>query len=242
MRIFFVFIIISFLPVCSSAQDKHTETQDEIFSELSGDLTTLYDKISQTYKILKENDKAVYDTYLSRHTYFETSANAQIMSEPSKDSKVLLNTTRPEKYRIISHIDGWYEVLFFKADEIPVDSMMENDFMERLNFGWIESSNGHELEKQEIQQSLPNYRAAGEGNQENVLFVDKWIDKNIEVIIKKLKEKIFEPLINKANEIKKKYENNSFIYVSGFTIDFGIPPSISISFSFKEKNLKQEKP
>ena len=47
-------------------------------------------------------------------------------------------------------------------------------------------------------------------------------------------EDIYEILLAGVNKIKEKYKNNAYISVTGFSINVGVPPSISVSFAFKK--------
>lgn len=44
---------------------------------------------------------------------------------------------------------------------------------------------------------------------------------------------MFFRLANKAQKIKDRWRNNPYILVTGFTIEIGVPPSVSIEFAFK---------
>jgi hypothetical protein len=46
-------------------------------------------------------------------------------------------------------------------------------------------------------------------------------------------EDIYDTLLDGANKVKGKYKNNAYISVTGFSINVGVPPSVSISFAFK---------
>ena len=82
----------------------------------------------------------------------------------------------------------------------------------------------------------PGFVFTGEESKGKGIYLDDWIDKNSGKIIAKLTEPIFEWIINTANKFKTKYENNPLVYVSGFTLDVGASPSLSISFEFKKEN------
>lgn len=47
-------------------------------------------------------------------------------------------------------------------------------------------------------------------------------------------EDIYQKVIGKIQDLKKKYDNNDYVRVSGFSVDVGIPPSVNISFEFKD--------
>jgi|GEM_PF-4884389 len=51
---------------------------------------------------------------------------------------------------------------------------------------------------------------------------------------KKQTEDIYEIVINKMRALKKQYENNPYIRISGFDINIGIVPSVTVSIEFKE--------
>ncbi len=234
MRAYFSFKIISififFVPITLFAQSIDTKNQEKILSELSRDLSDLHNQISRAFTLLKERtgDK----TNLSQHIYFQVNENVQIMREPSKDSAVLFKTTRPTIFRIIFSENGWYEVLFLKpSTEISISEDPFEGLLERVTSGWIEASKGSVYNKIELQ---PGFVFTGEESKGKGIYLDDWIDKNSGKIIAKLTEPIFEWIINTANKFKTKYENNPLVYVSGFTLDVGASPSLSISFEFKK--------
>lgn len=47
-------------------------------------------------------------------------------------------------------------------------------------------------------------------------------------------EDIYQKVISKIQDLKQKYDNNDYVRVSGFSVDVGIPPSVNISFEFKD--------
>ena len=49
-----------------------------------------------------------------------------------------------------------------------------------------------------------------------------------------LAEEIFKSLTEQATHLRDAYRNNPYINVSGFTVNVGVPPSVSISFEFKK--------
>jgi hypothetical protein len=46
-------------------------------------------------------------------------------------------------------------------------------------------------------------------------------------------EDMFTRLAKKAKQIKDRWRNNPYISVTGFTVEVGLPPSVSIDFEFK---------
>jgi len=46
-------------------------------------------------------------------------------------------------------------------------------------------------------------------------------------------EKMYEKIMESVKKIRDKYQNNPYVSVSGFSIDIGMPPSVSVSFKFK---------
>ena len=47
-------------------------------------------------------------------------------------------------------------------------------------------------------------------------------------------EDIYQKVIGRIQEFKRKYDDNDYVRVSGFSVDVGIPPSVNISFEFKD--------
>jgi hypothetical protein len=47
-------------------------------------------------------------------------------------------------------------------------------------------------------------------------------------------EDIYQKVIGKIQDLKRKYDDNDYVRVSGFSVDVGIPPSVNISFEFKD--------
>ncbi len=45
---------------------------------------------------------------------------------------------------------------------------------------------------------------------------------------------IYNKIIYKMRELKKKYQNHPYIKITGFDINIGIPPSVTISIEFKK--------
>jgi len=45
---------------------------------------------------------------------------------------------------------------------------------------------------------------------------------------------IYQVIIKKMYDLEKKYENNPYVRISGFDINIGIPPSVTISLEFKK--------
>ena len=47
-------------------------------------------------------------------------------------------------------------------------------------------------------------------------------------------DKLYEEILEKVNNFKEKYKNNPYVTVTGFSVNIGVPPSVSVSFEFKE--------
>jgi hypothetical protein len=47
-------------------------------------------------------------------------------------------------------------------------------------------------------------------------------------------EDIYQKVISRIQDFKRKYDDNDYVRVSGFSVDVGIPPSVNISFEFKD--------
>lgn len=60
---------------------------------------------------------------------------------------------------------------------------------------------------------------------------NKPLPKNIS---KNQTQDVYEMIINKMWVLKKKYENNPYIRISGFDINIGIIPSVTVSIEFKK--------
>lgn len=50
---------------------------------------------------------------------------------------------------------------------------------------------------------------------------------------KTVSEKILSRLTSLAIKFRKKYKDNEYLSVSGFSVDVGVPPSVSVDFEFK---------
>jgi len=53
-------------------------------------------------------------------------------------------------------------------------------------------------------------------------------------VSKKQTEDMYEMIINKMYALKKKYDNNPYVRISGFDVNIGIPPSVTVSIEFKK--------
>lgn len=49
-----------------------------------------------------------------------------------------------------------------------------------------------------------------------------------------LRDRLLQNMMERVQAMREKYENNPHIQVSGFNVEIGISPSLSIGFSFKE--------
>ena len=49
---------------------------------------------------------------------------------------------------------------------------------------------------------------------------------------KSLSDRIYEQIVAKITAIRDKYKDNKYVRVSGFTVNVGVPPSVSVSFEF----------
>ncbi|MCY1561653.1 hypothetical protein D9M68_989440 [compost metagenome] len=47
------------------------------------------------------------------------------------------------------------------------------------------------------------------------------------------KGKPFEESLKYVSDMKEKYKNNPYVRIVGFSVDFSIPPGVSVSFEFK---------
>lgn len=47
-------------------------------------------------------------------------------------------------------------------------------------------------------------------------------------------DRIYEQIMDSVKKVKDKYDQNPYVSVSGFSVDIGIPPSVSVSFEFKK--------
>jgi len=45
---------------------------------------------------------------------------------------------------------------------------------------------------------------------------------------------VYDVIVQKASEMKEKYRNNPYFSVTGFTVNIGLPPSVSMNFAFKK--------
>jgi len=48
------------------------------------------------------------------------------------------------------------------------------------------------------------------------------------------KADVFEEIVEQASKMKDKYKNNPYVSVTGFSVNVGVPPSMSINIEFKK--------
>lgn len=47
-------------------------------------------------------------------------------------------------------------------------------------------------------------------------------------------DKLYQQIMESVKKVKDKYDKNPYVSVSGFSVDVGIPPSVSVSFEFNK--------
>lgn len=50
---------------------------------------------------------------------------------------------------------------------------------------------------------------------------------------KSAKDQIYEKIMTSVKGFRDKYENNPYVTITGFSVNIGVPPSVSVSFEFK---------
>ena len=51
--------------------------------------------------------------------------------------------------------------------------------------------------------------------------------------VKSTTDAMYQQIMDKVRGLKEKYQNNTYVRVTGFSVDVTIPPAVSISFEFK---------
>jgi hypothetical protein len=64
----------------------------------------------------------------------------------------------------------------------------------------------------------PNFRTLGSTTEKNANVTDR----------------LYEQIMESVKKVKDKYDRNPYVSVSGFSVNVGIPPSVTVSFEFKK--------
>ncbi len=64
----------------------------------------------------------------------------------------------------------------------------------------------------------PNFRLLGSATERNAGVADR----------------LYEQIMESVKKMKDKYDKNTYVSVSGFSVNMGVPPSVTVSFEFKK--------
>ena len=152
----------------------------------------------------------------SRNFLFEVTADQARVHEGA-DSQTPVFTTLPKgtSLQILDRVDDWYAVTL-------------SDSLTGRRSGWVSAISGT-IVPQAYTGYVTSRQQEFSGNQSAGADFDSWLIRKV---------------IQKIRAMRKKYENNPFVIVSGFGVEASIPPippSVNVSFSFRQDQKRQEK-
>lgn len=184
MRPLLLMIFVLAVPVDALGKDQ--EVPQQLYNELSSDLSSLHNEVIEAQRRQQTADAQLW--LLEKLKVSKEGAPIHVGA--SDNAKTLTKASVGETFRVIDKAEDWYAVQL-------------NSPTSEYTAGWIRAADTVPLVPSKPQ-ALPQT------------------------------EDIYDKLLKRVNAIKERYNDNQYITVTGFSVDIGISPSVSISFEFKK--------
>ncbi|CCK80765.1 hypothetical protein [Desulfobacula toluolica] len=228
-KIALIIMLLVTTPYCSFAQDLKLSEAD--LRKLAISLSELDQKINEIYQarqyiLTPQNSSSVSVTEVEIKDEKTT-----IWNGITPGAKGIITGEKGEKYPVVGYNSNHYAIL------------LEQPSGEK-RLGWIETDSVNPVIKNESKEYLfvkagiptPANLASIEDPELSELLIQARAETNLSLrssIIKTISDRLHQQLIDSVQKIKQEYSQNNFAEATGFVVQLGLSPSISVTFTFK---------
>lgn len=183
----------------SGASAQEQAPRDSVLAEFAADLASIQAEFESATKMLQRDSQP--------DSVEVTQDGTAVYADSTEDSRVVTRADEGTRFRLLSRVGDWYEVLLSPSEGNESTGWLPNASVALV----IPTETGPEI-IHEPAGALPDYGAYG-GAQFDL--------------------GIWEFLIERAANLRDKWSDNQYVRVTGFQIQAGPSPSLSVDFEFK---------